>query len=107
MTPVENHWVRFPAGINGGDGRDRGPPYQDEVSILRRAVLVGQFEDVPLLDELVGRVHNVLFAAQEFVDLQQLPHPLLKVTKPTVRTVAKVCAVIRPRKLFEKFSPSS
>lgn len=51
--------------------------YQDEVSVLRAAVLIGQFEDVALLDELVGGAHNVFLATQQLVHLQQLPHSLL------------------------------
>lgn len=56
---------------------DGGARYQDKVSVLRAAVLIGQFEDVALLDELVGGAHYVLLATQQLVDLQQLPHPLL------------------------------
>lgn len=52
--------------------------YQDEVSVLCGPVLVGQFQDVSLLNELVSRVDDVLFAAQQLVHLQQLPHPLLR-----------------------------
>lgn len=61
------------AGREGG-----GAVYQDEVSVLRAAVLIGQFEDVALLDELVGGAHDVFLAAQELVHLQQLPHSLLQ-----------------------------
>lgn len=44
--------------------------HQYEVSVLRRPVLVGQLQDVSLLDELVGWVDDVFFSAQQLVDLQ-------------------------------------
>lgn len=52
--------------------------YQDEVSVLCGPVLVGQFQDVSLLNELVSWVDDVFFAAQQLVHLQQLLHPLLR-----------------------------
>lgn len=56
-------------------------PHQYEVSVLRGSVLGRQFEDVSLLNELVSRVHNVLFSPEQLVHLQQLPHALLRDTK--------------------------
>lgn len=40
---------------------------QYEVSVLRGPVLVRQFEDVSLFNELVSRVDNVFFSSKQLV----------------------------------------
>ena len=62
-----------------------GPSHQVEVSILRRAVFGRHLFDVALLDELVGRVHDVLLTPQTLIHLQQLVHLLLRNAAETQR----------------------
>lgn len=76
-----------PAQQHAGGGGGEAARYQDEVSVLRCPVLVGQFQDVSFFDELVCWVNDVLFSAQELVDLQQLPHSLLTEKKAKVTEV--------------------
>lgn len=60
-------------------------PHQYEVSVLRGPVLGRQFEDVSLLNELISRVHDVLFSPEQLVHLQQLPHALLRDTNHSTK----------------------
>ncbi|KAJ8391053.1 hypothetical protein AAFF_G00096740 [Aldrovandia affinis] len=54
---------------------------KEEVALHGRRVPGCQFEDVALLDELVGGVDNVLFLPEHLVDLQQL----LQLVSPSCR----------------------
>lgn len=55
-----------------------GGAHQIEVSVLRRSIFGRHLLDVSLLDELIGRVDDVLLASQSFMNLQQLVHFLLR-----------------------------
>lgn len=54
--------------------------HQYEVSILRGSIFGREFEDVPLLNELISGVNDILFSSEQFVHLQQLSHALLGYT---------------------------
>lgn len=51
--------------------------HQYEVSILRGSIFGREFEDVPLLNELISRVNDILFSSKQLIHLQQLSHALL------------------------------
>lgn len=66
-----------PAGLLRLGVLIRPGPHQVEVPVLRRSIFGRHLLDVSFLDELIGRVDDVLLTSQSLVDLQQLVHFLL------------------------------
>lgn len=67
---MQGVWPRGGLGL-------RRRAHQEEVAVLGCATLGRQLLNVALLDELVGRVDNVLLPSQPLVHLQELVHLLL------------------------------